>query len=668
MTARVDLNELARRENEQTEWKENVADSDDVVATLSAFANDLQNLGGGYVVCGVREDKDEYGFPTLVRVGLTADRVKAVEGQVLSRCRGMVSPAITPLVEEISTTDPLRRILVFIQPATGTAHTFRRRNDGAKHYVRVSRSTVEARNGTLKDLLVRKGALEPWDRRPCIGATEADLDLLALREALQRMGVFSRDAGVEAYLSPDVQLSAFVPPLLAREPLTGVLRPRNFAILLFGRETQRFVPGAVTYFSIYPGTDRSDPHAERHDLAGNMLEQARRLQELLDIQSYTAFDKTDVTSPNVIKYPKRALYEAMGNALAHRDYEVPDPTRLTVFADRIEVASPGSLPTGVDIDSLRSGTASPKWRNQSLAWFFSRLQLAQAEGQGIPTILRSMREEGCPPPIFEADSIRVVCVLPAHPRHAALRDLRSAEQALAIGDLEAARVQVERVMSADSLNFRAIQLFAEIHHARRDPDAVSAWVRQRLNQIESLPPQVLVQLAEALESDQETHEHQHLASRLLSSAARGRLEERELRRIAVAMSRAHDYQSALNLIERSLLEHREWQTNPSLRQLRGDALIGLAKLCRTTGKARDLPRATRQRAWIQFHAYLDDAEHDLRDALVHSVDQNLRDQIQRNLDYLERLRQANQPPQQRTTRGQRKGSGGPSGGGRDRSG
>jgi len=650
VTARIDLNELARRESEQTEWKENVADIDDVLATLSAFANDLQNLGGGYVVCGAREDKDEHGFPVLVRVGLTANRLKEIEGTVLSRCRDLVSPPITPLVEELDTADPQRRILVFVQPATGAAHTFRRRNEGAKHYVRVSRSTIEARNGTLKDLLVRKGALEPWDRRPCNGTTEADLDLLALREALQRMGVFSRETGVEPYLSPDVQLSAFVPPLLASEPLTGVLRPRNFAILLFGRDTQRFIPGAVTYFSIYPGVDRSDPHAERHDLAGNVLEQALRLQELLDVQSYTAFDKTDPTSPNVIKYPKRALYEAMGNALAHRDYELADPTRLTVFSDRIEVASPGSLPTGVDIESLRNGTTSPRWRNQALAWFFSRLQLAQAEGQGIPTIFRSMREEGCPPPIFEADSIRVVCVLPAHPRHAALRDLRSAEQALALGDLETARQQVERVLASDNLNFRAIQLFAEVQHARRDPDAVLVWVRQHLDEIESLPAQVLVQLAEALENEQATEEHRQLASTLLSSAARGRLEERELRRIAVAMSRAHDYQSALALIDRNLLEHPEWQANPSLGQLRGDALIGLAKLCRATARRRDLAEATRQRAWREFHAYLDRAEHDLRDAVVHSVDQNLRDQIQRNLDYLERLRRENQPPQKRAPR------------------
>ena len=86
----IDLDELARRESEQTEWKENVADSDDVVATLATFANDLQNLGGGYVVCGAREEKDAQGFPRLARIGLTAGRLKEVENQVLAACRDRV--------------------------------------------------------------------------------------------------------------------------------------------------------------------------------------------------------------------------------------------------------------------------------------------------------------------------------------------------------------------------------------------------------------------------------------------------------------------------------------------------------------------------------------------------------------------------------------------------
>ena len=92
-----------------------------------------------------------------------------------------------------------------------------------------------------------------------------------MRDALQRAGVFSADRGVEPYLSPDTPINPFVPALCVREPLTGMTRPRNFAVLLFGRDVQRFIPGAVSLFSIYPGTDRSDVHAERHEISGNLI-------------------------------------------------------------------------------------------------------------------------------------------------------------------------------------------------------------------------------------------------------------------------------------------------------------------------------------------------------------------------------------------------------------
>ena len=421
MSARIDLDELARRESEQTEWKENVADVNDVVATLCAFANDLQNLGGGYVVCGAKEAKNEHGFPKLVRTGLTAPRLKEVENTVLARCRDRVFPPIAPLVEELESDDPQRRILVFLQPATGAAHTFRRNEEGTKHFVRVSRSTIEARNGLLKDLLVRKGALEPWDRRPCNAATVGDLDLLTLRDALERMGVYTPDRGVEPYLADGIQISPFVPPLCVAEPLSGVLRPRNFAVLLFGRSPQQFIPGAYAIFSAYPGRDRTDPLSRRFEIAGTLLEQARRLRELLETEAVTLFDKTNLEEPNAEKYPRRALQEAMVNALAHRDYELVDPGRFTSYKDRIEIISPGPLPIGVTLEDLRTRAITPRWRNQALAWFLARLQLAQAEGQGIQTIRSSMKAAGCPPPLFDATEVSVTCVLRAHPRFESVR-------------------------------------------------------------------------------------------------------------------------------------------------------------------------------------------------------------------------------------------------------
>ena len=121
------------------------------------------------------------------------------------------------------------------------------------------------------------------------------------------------------------------------------------------------------------------------------------------------------------------------------------------------------------------------------------------------------------------------------------------------------------------------------------------------------------------------------------------MEERELRRIAVALLRAHDEPGALSLIERQLIEHPEWEKHASLRQLRGDALIGLAKRCRTTAKKREIASATRDRAWKEFHAYLARAERELNDALSLSVDPFLTEQIHRNIEYLEKLRRENQP-------------------------
>lgn len=351
-----------------------------------------------------------------MRTGLTASRLKEIENTVLARCRERVSPPLAPLVEELESDHPDRRILVFLQPATGSAHTFRRNQDGARHFVRVSRATIEARNGLLKDLLVRKGALEPWDRRPCNGATVADIDLLSLRDALERMAVFTPDRGLDPYLVEGVQISPFVPSLCLAEPLSGVLRPRNYAVLLFGREPQRFIPGAFSIYSAYPGLDRTDPVARRFEIAGTLFDQARRLRELLDAEAVTLFDKTNLESPNAEKYPRRALQEAMINALAHRDYELVDPARFTSYRDRIEFVSPGSLPIGVTLEDLRTRAVTPRWRNQALAWFLARLQLAQAEGQGIQTIRSTMMAVGCPPPLFDATEVSVTCVLRAHPR------------------------------------------------------------------------------------------------------------------------------------------------------------------------------------------------------------------------------------------------------------
>jgi ATP-dependent DNA helicase RecG len=413
------LTELLQRENEQVEWKENVADIDSVLKTISAFANDFQNLGGGYVVCGAKEVKDENGFQSAEREGLTASRLKEIEGKVLAGCREKISPPIVPILHEIPARENDKRILIFVIPSTNHTHSYRTKDiDGGFHYIRIGRETREAKNGLLRELFVKKGTLEPWDRRLNTQAKEVDIDLVALREVLTEIGVWKDTLGAEEYLVKKIH--ALVPELGSKQGLDNAFHPKNFSLILFGKTPTTYFPGAWTKVSFYPGKDRGDAYSETHDITGNIIKQSKDILRLLEAQQSTAIDKNS-DKPNLPKYPERALQEAVINAIVHRNYESDQPVRITVFSDRVEIRSPGGLLRTVDKEKFRSGQASPEWRNQSLAWFFNKLQLAQNEGQGIPTIIQTMKHLGSPTPQFLIEEDAITCILPAHPRHEQIR-------------------------------------------------------------------------------------------------------------------------------------------------------------------------------------------------------------------------------------------------------
>jgi predicted HTH transcriptional regulator len=428
MDYNIDLLELSTRESEKVEWKETGDDKDvvkSIVKTISAFANDIANMGGGYVICGAKEVKDEYGFPKVIYKGLSSAKLKEIEGTVLSHCRDRVSPSLSPIVQELENPeDKSTRILVFIVLASHRAHTYR---DGETScfYVRTGKETREARNGILARLLESKQEIIPFDKRVNSNTSENDIDILLFRDCMNEMKLTQLSKPLDDYISDSEQITEFTPPLCARQSLDSKLCLRNFALFMFGKKSAITLNFPDTYISvsIYNGIDRSIPVAEQHLITGSIIEQAKRAIKLLDTQVYTIFDKTS-DKPNQVKYPARALQEALVNAVVHRDYEIAEPIRITVFTDRIEIMSPGSLHWSVDRDKFLAGKAGPKWRNQSFAYLFNKLQLSQSEGQGISTIIRTMEEEGCPRPIFETGVESITCILPAHPRHALVGGVR----------------------------------------------------------------------------------------------------------------------------------------------------------------------------------------------------------------------------------------------------
>jgi|GEM_PF-300296 len=645
--AKIDLKELAARESERIEWKEDVADIDGVIRTAVAFANDIANLGGGYIICGAKEGTDEAGFQKVFFQGMTSSRCKEVEGKVLADCLRKVNPPITPLVEEIPTEDPYRRVLVFVVPATVHAHNYRADGkDASTYYIRVGRDTREAKDGMLRELLVRKQELEPWDRRINNNAGLEDVDLLVLRDYLQQMRLWDSKKPLEDYLSYTESLASFIPPLAGKQPMSGAIKPRNFTLLMFGKNPTRLFSGARTIFSIYRGKDRSEPTAERYEIEGTVAQQARRLIELLNAESYTAFDKTK-PDPNQVKYPLRALQEAIVNAIVHRDYESDQPARITVFSDRIEINSPGTLPRAVDREKFLKGQASPHWRNQTLAYFFNKLQLAQAEGQGIPTIIQSMAKEGCPPPIFEIESENLVCILPAHPRHELMREFNDIENKIVLGNYVEALSKLEMVLVKDSYNYRALELYCETNNLQKTPINIFNFLHNNHIDVSRINSGTLLLITDTLSAIRDVPEVRALVNVSLSQVKNRRLDEEEAKRVVRNYRRVGKNEEAVALIDKMMHEQPKLAINGTLLEMRGRAKIDLSKACINTAKNPNSGPQIRARAWNFCRTYLADAEKDLVEALRYARNEADKETIREALEFLETWKTIVRRPEQR---------------------
>lgn len=114
----------------------------------------------------------------------------------------------------------------------------------------------------------------------------------------------------------------------------------------------------------------------------------------------------------VEKIPEAAFREAIANALIHRVWDVDLQIRVSMFDDRIEVVSPGGLPSGITEDEYLSGKLSVL-RNRNLANVFYRLGFVEIFGTGI-TRIKQVYSEASVKPSFEVSENAIQIVLPVY--------------------------------------------------------------------------------------------------------------------------------------------------------------------------------------------------------------------------------------------------------------
>ena len=118
-------------------------------------------------------------------------------------------------------------------------------------------------------------------------------------------------------------------------------------------------------------------------------------------------------------FPIGAIEEALVNAVYHRSYEEREPVEVRITPDELVVLSFPGADRSIRMEDFEKGQAvSRRYRNRRIGEFLKELDLAEGRSTGVPKILRAMRENGSPAPIFESDEDRTwfLVRLPVHER------------------------------------------------------------------------------------------------------------------------------------------------------------------------------------------------------------------------------------------------------------
>ena len=250
----------------------------------------------------------------------------------------------------------------------------------------------------------------PYDMQPVDGSRVAtDLDMPgAWRGYLQ--AAVSPEVLEENERSPEEQMRAL---RLASSDGT----PTVTGLLMLGKDTRYWFPGAYIQFVRYRGTSADAPIVSQQEINGTLAEQAGQVEELLKLNISIGLDTEPTVHAEEADYPLQALRELVRNALIHRNYENTNtPVRISWFADRVEIISPGSVYGSVT--QANFGTpGSIDYRNPTIAEAMKSMGFMQRFGRGIPIARQALEGNGNPPPEFGVQPTLVSVTLRAAGPH-----------------------------------------------------------------------------------------------------------------------------------------------------------------------------------------------------------------------------------------------------------
>ena len=357
----------------------------DLADGLAAFANSR----GGVFVFGVEDSTREI-------VGIPRDRLDVVVDLVKEVCADSIDPPIEDVIlDRLSLPGSAGEDVAVIKVEILRSLFVHRSPGGFLHRVADSKRPMSTEYLARMFQQRSQTRLIRFDEQMVDGAGVEDL----------APGLWERFRSARSGDDRDTFLRKLG---LAVPDEEGTMRPTVVGVLLASDEPRRWLPNAYVQAVAYVGdTVRTDSGRDPYqldaaDVSGPLDRQIVEACRFVIKNMKTAAFKTmgRVDRP---QYDMAAVFEAVVNAVAHRDYSVyGSKIRLRMFSDRLELYSPGAIANSLAIENLRYRQSA---RNEAVSsllarcpapdetWLVSeRKNIMEKRGEGVPIILDNSAE------------------------------------------------------------------------------------------------------------------------------------------------------------------------------------------------------------------------------------------------------------------------------------
>jgi ATP-dependent DNA helicase RecG len=385
---------------------------EDVLHSICAFANDINNWGGGYIVVGVQEQD---GRPVLPPQGLPVNQLDRIQKELLNLCY-QITPHYFPVAEPV---DYQGQWLLVIwvpgeqtRPYKAPLYLGKDHKSQKVYWVRRFASTVQVRTEADEQHLLELAAKVPFDDRINHQADLHDLSPTLIRDFLRE---------IRSNLADEAETMSFADLCEQMRLVSGppeYRKPLNIGLLMFSEQPERFFRGAIIEVIVYHD-EVGDQFTEKR-FTGPLHRQLRQALEYVRNQVLREEVRKVSGRAEALRffnYPYDAVEEALANAVYHRSYESQQTIEVNVRAAQLEILSyPGALPPITPQMLTQPRIVSRDYRNRRVGDFLRELHLTEGRATGLPKIRRAMQTNGSPAPVFSMDETHsfFLTILPVH--------------------------------------------------------------------------------------------------------------------------------------------------------------------------------------------------------------------------------------------------------------